>query len=235
MRRSRWLLIRRGLRGAGAALLAMTLAYFVAAWIGSAIPRNADWQQPADGVEIMVETNGIHTGIVMPVISEVIDWRTVFPSAAQPTSSGELPTHIAIGWGEEEVFLNVPTWADLRPQTALRILALGGRPIMRVAHYVRPAPSEWHRPVRLRPDEYRRLTADILRQLPPVEPGRERRTYHSFEAGARNYRSLGHYTIFNTCNTWVANRLAASGMRIGWWAPLAGGVMKWVERPEPSS
>lgn len=180
----------------------------------------------------MVETNGLHTGIVMPIISDVIDWRAVFPSAGQPTPSGTLPTHIAVGWGEREVFLNVAEWTDLTPGTALRVVFAGGDAVMRVAHYVRPAPSEWHRPMRLRPEEYRRLVADILRTLPPVPLGGVRRNHPSYERGAENFDSLGRYTILNTCNTWVGDRLATAGVKVGRWTPLAGGVMKWVPEPE---
>lgn len=214
-----------------AAPVGITVNYFLAAWLLSAIPRNADWQEPASGVTVMVETNGLHTGIVMPIVSEAFDWRGDFPSAAEPTSTGELPTHISVDWGEREVLLNTPTWSDLRPSTALRILFLGGEAIIRVNHYVRPAPSPYHRPLRLRPEEYRRLVADIRRSLPPLPPGAERRDHRSFQPGTRNYASFGRYTVFNTCNTWVGDRLASAGMRVGAWTPLAGGVMKWV--PEP--
>lgn len=223
-------LIRRGLVGLLGGLASLLTLYLAAAWIGSTLPRNSTWVEPDSGITIMVETNGVHTGIVMPVATPIMDWRTVFPSAARPVRAGELPTHIAVGWGERDVMLNVPTWSDLNPLTALRIVLTGGNAVMRVGHYVRPAPSAWHRPVRLRPEEYRRLVADILATLPPA-PGAARRTYPSFEKGAVNYDSLGRYTVFNTCNNWVGDRLAAAGMRIGRWTPLQGGVMKWVAPP----
>ena len=231
--RSALRLIGRLLGWLAAGLAALTVAYFLAAWIGSSLPRNAAWKEPAEGVTIMVETNGLHTGIVMPIVSDAMDWRAVFPSAGQPTPSGKLPTHVAIGWGEREVFLTVAEWTDLTPGTALRVLLTGGDAVMRVAHYVRPAPSEWHRPMRLRPEEYQRLVKDILRTLPPSPPGGVRRDYPSYERGAKNFDSLGRYTILNTCNTWVGDRLAAAGVKIGRWTPLAGGVMNWV--PEPGS
>lgn len=209
--------------------------YLLAAWLGSAIPRNSGWTEPdaarEAGIEIMVETNGVHTGIVMPIVSDVKDWRTTFPSAALPTPSGELPTHVAIGWGEREVFLNTPTWGDLRAATALRVAFTGGDVVMRVGHYVRPAPSEYHRPLRLRPDEYARLVREIEATLPPLPPGQTRVSHDSFEMGARNYDARGRYTLLNTCNQWVSDALAEAGVRMGWWTPLAGGVMKWV--PEP--
>ena len=213
--------------------LGIVLAFLLAAWIGSSIPRNSDWREPAAGIEIMVETNGVHTGIVMPVVSSVKDWRETFPSAGMPRKlDGQMPTHVAIGWGEKEVLLNTPTWGDLKPATALRIAVRGGEGVMRVGHYVRPAPSPYHRPLRLRPAEYRRLAARVEAALPELAPGEERRTYDSFEFGARNYDAKGRYTLANTCNQWVGDVLAAAGVEIGLWTPLSGGVMKWIPEAE---
>ena len=94
---TRW---RRWLAGLLALPCAALALFLLAAWIGSSLPRNPDWTEPAAGITIMVETNGIHTGIVMPVISPVKDWRATFPSAGLPRADGQLPTHVAIGWGE---------------------------------------------------------------------------------------------------------------------------------------
>ena len=227
---------RRGaVRIAGALLaapFALAALFFLTAWIGSSVPRNADWTQAEDGIVIMIETNGVHTGIVMPVVSEVKDWREIFPSAGMPREDGRIPTHIAIGWGEKEVFLNTPTWGDLKASTALRIAFRGGEGLMRVGHYVWPQPSEYHRPMVLRPTEYRILASEIEAALPPLAEGQTRFSHTSFETGARNYDALGRYTLSNTCNQWVGDTLAKAGMKIGYWTPLSGGVMKWVPKPE---
>ena len=225
---------RRVLKLGGALLalpVAIILLFMLAAWIGSSIPRNPDWTEGDEGVVVMIETNGIHTGIVMPVVSEVKDWRETFPSAGQPRDDGRMPTHIAIGWGEKEVFLNTPTWGDLKASTALRIAFLGGDGLMRVGHYAWPQPSEYHRPLVLRPEEYRRLVAEVEKALPALPHGEERFSYDSFEQGARNYDARGRYTLANTCNQWVGDTLAKAGVKIGHWTPLAGGVMKWVPVP----
>lgn len=215
-----------------AAPLVILLLYLIAAWIGSSIPRNSGWQQADEGVAIMVETNGFHTGIVMPVISEVKDWRDTFPAAGMPRADGRMPTHIAIGWGEKDVFLNTPTWADLKPGTVFRILFSGGDGLMRVHYYAWPQPSDNHRPLVLRRDEYARLVAGIEASLPPLPAGQPRISYDSYEAGANNYDALGRYTMIHTCNQWVSDRLAQAGIKTGYWTPLEGGVMKWVEPPQ---
>ncbi len=214
------------------AMLAMVLiGYPVAAWVGSSIPQNSEWSQPEDGVDIMVETNGTHTSIIVPIVTNAKDWRETFPSASLSTPYGP-PTHLAIGYGEREVFLNVPTWGDLEPATALRIATVGGDALVRVSHYVRPAPSENHRPLRISHDQYARLVAAIEAHLPP-SPASERAILRGTYADDAYYEALGDYTMGTTCNTWVGARLAEAGIPMGLWTPMAGGVMKWI--PEPSS
>lgn len=213
------------------AMLAMVvIGYPVAAWVGSSIPQNTEWAAPDDGVDIMVETNGSHTSIIVPVLSEAKDWRETFPSATRPTPYGP-PTHLAIGYGEREVFLHVPTWGDLKPATALRIATVGGDALVRVSHYVRPAPSENHRPLRITQDQYARLVSAIEEHLPPI-PANEREVLRGTYVDDAYYEALGEYTMGMTCNTWVGARLADAGIPMGLWTPMAGGVMKWI--PEPA-
>ncbi|VVT13914.1 DUF2459 domain-containing protein [Erythrobacter sp. EC-HK427] len=214
------------------AMLAMVLVgYPVAALVGSSIPQNAGWEEPASGVEILIETNGTHTGIVVPVVNAQKDWRETFPSAAHPLPGGEAPTHIAIGYGEREVFLNVPTWGDLEAATALRIATVGGDPLVRVSRYLRPAPSSNYRPLRISEDQYARLVASIEEDLPVIAAG-EREILTGTYADDAYYEALGEYSMGNTCNEWVGERLTDAGIPMGFWTPLAGGVTKWIPVPE---
>lgn len=210
-------------RLAGLVLVAAAALFALAAGIGSSIPRNAGWQAPERGVTIMVETNGVHTALVLPLVTQHADWRRIFP-VQHIAAAGRPYTHLAISWGEREVFLNTPSWWDLSSGTVARIAGMGGDGLLHVAHYVRPAPSPTLRPLVLRPAEYRRLVAAISRSLPA--PG----AHHYPGYGPQDvfYDAPGRYTVRNTCNQWTSDMLAAAGMRIGWWTPVAGGVMKWV-------
>ena len=49
-------------------LLTLIAAFLLSIWIGSSLPRNNDWREPASGVDIMVETNGVHTALVLPLV-----------------------------------------------------------------------------------------------------------------------------------------------------------------------
>ena len=210
------------------ALAALILLFFISAWIGSAVPRNNDWQEPVTGVEIMIGSNGVHTEIVMPLTSEHKDWREDFPhlDLLAPTRPY---THVAVSWGEKEVFLNTPTWADLTVSTVLGA-AWSGTALLHVSHYVRPMPSRDYRTLTISQEEYARLVAEIERA---VLPAATRNTYRGYAEHDVFYDAPGTYHLAKTCNQWTSDTLAAAGVKTGWWTPLAGGVMKWV--PEYSS
>lgn len=221
---------KRLIRALGAILAGFVLAhvlFVLAAWIGSSIPRNSGWREADAGVEIMVETNGFHTALVMPLVTPEKDWRLDFP--AGDIAVPDRPyTHVSISWGEREVFLNTPTWLDLSPRTVLRIVGVGGEGLLHVAHYVRPAPSDSERPLTLTREEYRRLIASIERSLP-----KDPRVRHpGYGPQDVFYDAPGRYTATNTCNQWTSDRLAAAGVRVGRWTPFAGGVMKWIAAPD---
>ncbi|WP_328598071.1 DUF2459 domain-containing protein [Croceibacterium salegens] len=205
------------------ALAAFFALFFLSIWIGSSIPRNSGWREPDDGIEIMVQSNGVHTALVLPLVTPERDWRPVFP-ADEVALSGEPYTHLAISWGERQVFLETPTWWDLSPMTVLRIAGIGGDGLLHVEHYVRPAPADDLRPLRLTHAEYARLVAEIDR----VVPQGQRVSYPGYGDQDVFYETGGHYTVRNTCNQWTSNTLASAGVKTGWWTPMAGGVMKWV-------
>ncbi len=207
------------------AALALVLGgYALAGWIGSSLPRNRGWHEPAQGIEILIETNGVHTAIVMPLVTAQKDWRATFP-ASDLAAPGRPYTHVAVSWGEREVFLNTPTWSDLSLRTVARIVTVGGEGLLHVAHYVRPAPDATIRPLRLSAADYARLVQSIEREIVPAQ---QRRRYPGYGRGDVFYDGLGRYTPIRTCNQWTGDMLAAAGIRTGRWTPFPGGVMKWV-------
>lgn len=219
--RRRWM--RRIALGLGALFIGLPLLFALAAWLGSSIPRNGDWMEPDTGIEIFVGSNGIHTEIAMPVATDIIDWRGIFPPG--DIAAPDRPyTHVSVSWGERTFFLETPTWADLDPIVGARALT-GGEGLMHVAWYVRPAPAEDFRPMRITREEYRALAGDIAAQLAQEET---RTVYPGYAAHDVFYSARGTYHLGNTCNQWSSDRLAAAGIRTGWWTPLTGGVMKWV-------
>ena len=76
--------------------------YMLAALIGSHIPANADWRPPADGVNIFVETNGVHVSLIVPISAAGEDLSDLI----RPDQLGNRDlygTHVMIGWGHGRV------------------------------------------------------------------------------------------------------------------------------------
>ncbi|MEW9856197.1 DUF2459 domain-containing protein [Novosphingobium sp. M1R2S20] len=221
-------LTRRRYRIAAGFGIACGLLMF-AIWAGSSIPRNADWREVTSGDYVVgLETNGVHTALVLPLVTPLKDWRESFPPARLGASDRPY-THISVSWGEREVFLGTPSWWDLSPRTVLRILTRGGEGLAHVAYYVRPATSDDLRPIKLSEAEYAALVEAIENSFSLVGTPR---THQGYGSSDLFYEVGGEYTAVNTCNQWTSDRLAEAGVRTGWWTPMAGGVMKWIRPPQ---
>lgn len=216
------MILRRWL-GRAAMLLALLFGgYGTAGLIGGAIPANAGWRPPAQGVRIYVESNGIHVGIVVPKVAGGIDWRGLAPGAdlADPRYAGY--DHLAIGWGERAFFLDTATWADLRPRTVLAAARGSDATLLHVEHVPAPRLAGNVRSIVLRPTEYRRLAAYIRASL---APSRER--HRGYGANDAFYAGTGHYDAIHTCNAWVGDALRQAGIRVGRWTPFPVTVLGW--------
>lgn len=215
--------MRSGLVSGAAALAAALWLYLLAGALGGLIPVNRTWTPPKQGIPIWVESNGIHTGIIVPKVAAGVDWRPLLrpEHLADPRFAGW--SHASFGWGERAFYLETPTWAEVRPATVLAAALGSDRTLVHVDHV--PPPRRTGRDVRrivLRPEEYRRLAA-FLRASFADRPTPER-GYYRWDAF---YAARGHYSAIRTCNAWTGAALAAAGVRVGWWTPFPHTVLHW--------
>ena len=208
----------------GLAIVAgLVVLYLLAGLIGGAIPANRDWRPPAAGITVFVETNGVHTGFVVPKYADGVDWRPLARPEHLRDPRYAAYDHLAIGWGERAFYLGTPTWWDVKPATVLAA-AIGSRDtLVHVDHVPRPVPSGDVRAITLTPDQYRRLAAHIAESVAPNArsvPG-----YGDYDAF---YEGTGRYSAVTTCNAWTGAGLRRAGVRTGAWTPLAATVMWWL-------
>ena len=203
--------------------------YFAAAGVLSHMPVNRDWREPADGVTIYLASNGIHTGLVVPVTSAGVDWRRRVRASdlPDPSLAGEW---LLFGWGDRDFYVNTPTWHELRPGTALSALIGSGQTLVHVDHFDAFYADADMRPLRLTSEEYRKLS-DFIEQsfadAREVVPG----------YGPRDvfYAGVGRYSVLRTCNVWTGDALKAAGVTTAIWSPFPGGIMRWAKVPPPGS
>jgi uncharacterized protein (TIGR02117 family) len=211
-----------------ALLIVGALAGYVAAgFVGGAIPTNAHWRPPAHGIVIYVETNGVHTDLVLPVSAAGVDWRNLVKPSDIADPRYAAYDHVAFGWGDKRFFLETPTWADVRPGPVIgAALGLDGT-VMHVEHLPAPSPSPDVRPILLRPDEYRRLADFIRASFAQLPPGERPEIFHGYDDYDAFYSASGRYDALMTCNAWTGSALRHAGVRVGAWTPFAPTVMEW--------
>lgn len=204
-----------------AALLLLVLAYTAAGLAGGALPANAGWRPPDEGVVIWVESNGVHTGLVMPKVAAGVDWRPFAPAGDLRDPRYAAHGHVAVGWGDHDFYLGTPTWADVRPGIVLAAAIGSDRTLLHVEHVPPPAAGADVRRVVLRPAEYRRLAAFIRASL------RSRRRWPGYAGNDAFYEARGRYSAVGTCNEWTGAALRSAGVRVGRWTPFPVTVMGW--------
>ncbi len=212
-------------------LLALPAAYMVAALAGSFVPVNSGWTEPEQGITIYLADNGIHTDIIMPADAESLDWAKLVPrsdSATAPTNA----RWVAFGSGEEKVYLETPTWWDIRPKTIWAALT-GSRRVMHVEWVADPTYAE--REIRLRPAEYRRLWAAIRADFESGPDGRPIRIDHpGYGCCDSFYWGGGRFNALKTCNSWTADKLRIAGVKTSLWPPFTSGLLwRYRRAPQP--
>jgi uncharacterized protein (TIGR02117 family) len=213
---------RRAFGWLGWSLLLLASVYAAAGLAGSAVPANAGVAQPAEGVRIYVESNGVHTGLVMPVSAAGVDWRADFPASDIGDPRYAALGWVTVGWGDRAFYVETPTWADVRPLTVLRAAIGSRRTVLHVEHTNEPPAGPDDRAIILTPDQYRRLAAYVRTSRGPG--GKVAAGYGGYDVF---YDGTGTYSAIDTCNEWTGRALREAGVRVGAWTPFPVGVMGW--------
>lgn len=209
--------------------LVIIVAYVASGFTLGAIPAQTPIDPPPGPhdptVIAYVESNGVHTGLLLPVNAAGVDWSGLVKPAhlADPRYAG---THIWIGWGERDFYLVTPHWSDVRPLTLLHAAFGSNRTLMHVDHEVDPRPGPDVRPLRLSATQYRRLAATIRASF-ALRPDGSAIPLKGYGPADVFYEAQGRYDAIHTCNEWVGAVLRSAGVRIGRWTPFSQTVMWW--------
>lgn len=166
---------------------------------------------------IYLTTNGVHLDIVIP--RNELDSSLL--SGLKYNSDDE---YFSFGWGDENFYLNTPTWGDLTFSTAFEAMLLNSTTLMHVTRY-KEKRANWVK-VSVNNIELNNLNRYIQNTF-QVERDRmkiilENRGYSSNDDF---YKANGSYTCFNTCNTWVNTAFQESGLRSCLWTPFDYGLI----------
>ena len=201
--------------------------YFLAALVGSMIPANGDWREPTGGIELFVETNGIHVSLIVPMQAAGEDLSDLIRPQDLPAPSA-YGTHAMIGWGHEGVYRNAATWADVRSGDVTAAAFGSDATVLHVYHRINPGPNRIRRRFQVTGTQYRNIIGQIRASFKLPKSG-EPIHYPGYAEDNLFYAAKGRYSAINTCNEWTAGILRRAGVKVGRWTPMAGGVMRWFD------
>ncbi|RMB58012.1 DUF2459 domain-containing protein [Dokdonia sinensis] len=204
-----------------AILIALPLVYILISLIFTVIPISEKESIGPKTHTIYLTTNGVHADLVLPkklIAPEILNGQVMHPADA----------YFAFGWGEENFYINTPTWADLKFSVAFRAAFLESKTLMHVTRY-RTARSNWIS-VKITDDQLKKLNAYILNTFDRSTGTTQLVQGATYTADRDNfYRAHGNYMFYRTCNSWLNAGLKKSGMKGSLWTPFDFGVLRWYE------
>ncbi len=202
------------------------LSYLLAAAVLSRIPVNGDPPVVEDGITVFILSNGVHTDLVLPLISPERDWRQVLAMEHVPLQDSTY-VHVGFGWGDKGFYLNTPEWSDLTPGTALTAMCYLGSTAMHVTYHRRLEVGPRCRKVMVDPATYRALLAHVDEGFHRgAEGGPEWIPGHHYGQSDAFYEGTGVYGLFYTCNSWTNAGLRKAGLPACLWTPFDTGILE---------
>jgi uncharacterized protein (TIGR02117 family) len=213
------------------ALLVLVATYGLLVVVGT-LPVNRGWLNPAEGIEVFVYADLVHSELSVPRVTEVVDWSDWFARNDFEEITGR-EEYVGIGWGDREFFLNTPTWDDAKASVIAGALLWPSGTVMHVSMRSKPVLGKYSQRIVLTPEQYQELVTHIQESfalgenaLPQLISGYSYYDHDCF------YEAQGTYSALYTCNNWTGDALKKAGVRTGWWTPYPWGLLQPSEQAE---
>jgi uncharacterized protein (TIGR02117 family) len=195
---------------------------------------------PSNEVTIFIKTNGVHTDIVVPVKTEIMDWSKVV-KYEHTLSRDTTPQYLAFGWGDKGFYLETPTWDDLKISTAFNAAFGWGSAAMHTTFYHGMTESASCKKITISKRAYQQLVRYLQSGFLRTRAGaflhidaqssyaREaldegRALVYRYGRHDAFYEGVGSYSMYHTCNTWANNALKACEQKACLWTPFDFGI-----------
>lgn len=208
------------------ALSLAALALFSAlAIVAGAVPLGSGSAQPGErNVTIYVASNGFHSDIVLPTVSEGRDWRPLLAASPLTEPYRDAPW-VAFGWGAETAYTELGTLADLSLGLILKSTAFD-RSVVHVQPVAAVRTGTDLRSFTISEASYRGLVDHVEASLQLDEVGGPMILAGvSHGNGDAFLRGRDRFWLLRSCNVWVGEGLRKAGLPIGLWTPLAQSLM----------
>ena len=195
-------------------LLAPLVIYTVLSFILLLFPSSNLCKKGTKTVYIYADM--AHTEIIVPVNYFSDDYKNSFPNLLKNQNYGFL----AFSYGDEEFFMNVPTWEDINYKIALKSLFLNTPALVRVGHYG-GINKELCVKVELSDNCLEKLNQSIFDSFKTKDKHFIRYNDHYKNRKVFYFQAKKSYNLFYTCNSWSSEKLRDAGIKTSYLTPFA--------------
>lgn len=158
---------------------------------------------------IFLSTNGVHLDIIIPI-------KDLDSNFLSGLSYSKLEKYLAIGWGDENFYLNTPTWGDLTFKNAFSAVFLKSSTLVHIRPFQRKD-QHWVE-VKITKEELQKLENYVFDSFDRDENGMPILVPNeSYSSDDSFYKALGSYSCLKTCNSWVNSGFKESGLKSCYW------------------
>lgn len=210
-----------------ASVLGLVLLYIILALVIPYIPVQKKATNDVADVPIYIYTNGVHTDIVMPIITPQMDWSKKIPFQNTLSKSTDF-NYVGIGWGDKGFYLDTPTWAELKFSTAIYAAFWLGDSAMHTTFYKTMTEADDCKKIMLTRSQYENLIQFVDSKFDKNSMGQNILIPTNAVYGKDDafYEAKGSYSFLYTCNTWTNNALKAAGQKAALWTPSDFGIFQ---------
>lgn len=209
------------------AVLSIVIFYLLCGYLIPFIEVPAEKTNEPKVIEIYILTNGVHTDLVVPIKNEEMDWGKELPFENTISRRSDF-NYLSVGWGDKGFYLDTPTWAELKPSTALKAAFWMGESAMHCTYYFEMTEGKDCKKLLLTKKQYQNLVKYIKNKFDRDVNGNVVFIETDAVYGIHDafYDAKGKYSFLETCNTWANNGLKAAGQKAALWTPSDMGIFQ---------
>nr|WP_179006376.1 DUF2459 domain-containing protein [Winogradskyella forsetii] len=202
-------------------VLLIPITYLVASFILTYITIDRKDSHLVFDKSIYLTTNGVHLDIIIPK-------KNMDSLLVSGIKHIESANYLAFGWGDENFYLNTPTWGDLTFSNGFRAAFLNSTTLMHVTRYEQKR-LDWLE-IKINAFELEKMNSYLRHTFQTNKDGEKiilkNKGYTSKDDF---YKAKGSYSCFKTCNSWVNTGFKKSGLKSCLWTPFDFGLINKYE------
>ena len=198
-------------------LLLLIAFYFISSIVLAKITIDRKDTSSPSITSVYLSTNGAHLDLIIPK-------KNIDPLVLAGIKNKEEGNYMSFGWGDENFYLNTPTWGDLTFSNGFKAAFLKSPTLLHITRYGIKQVG-WIE-IEVNETELKNLNMYLLNTFATDDTGNkillESKGYYDNDDF---YKAKGSYSCFKTCNTWVNSGFKESGLKSCYWSPFDSGLL----------